>query len=213
VGRGFGDGGGPLALPGKYTVSASRRTGEGFTALGAPQGFEVVSVGNRTAPGQESREILSFYRLAGELGRAAIGAGDVAGEALVQIVRAQAAIRHSTGADLKLLAEAREIELKLRDAVEALTGDPARRKRHEDVPPSVLGRVQNAVAESSDASHGPTRTQRQDYEIALEEYQAAVDRLKELIEAKLPELYRKVEAAGVPWTPGRPLPRLRTAAF
>ena len=57
--------------------------------------------------------------------------------------------------------------------------------------------------------HGPTGTQRQQYEIALEEYGEVIDTLKGVIESELPKFQEELENAGIPWTPGRPIPKLK----
>ena len=56
------------------------------------------------------------------------------------------------------------------------------------------------------STYGPTPTHRRQVEIAREEFEALHTELAQLIETDLPALGAKLEAAGVPWTPGRGVP-------
>ena len=72
-----------------------------------------------------------------------------------------------------------------------------------------MDRIGNALFGSAGSTYGATKTHRRSYEIAREEYQAVIGALKTLVEQDLADLKRKLDAAGVPWTPGRAIPRLR----
>jgi len=48
-----------------------------------------------------------------------------------------------------------------------------------------------------------------DYRIGREEFHELYGRLKKLIEGDFVNLQKKLEAAGVPWTPGRAIPRVK----
>ena len=205
----FQGGLGPLVVPGTYTVRAAKRVENVLTSLGEPRSFEVVSVGETTLPRQDRREALAFQMGAGELQRAARGASERAQEALDQLGRIKQAVSATRTSDLRLLEEARALELEFLDARERLTGDPTKSRRGEASPPSVVGRVGSALSGTLRNTYGPTKTQRRSLEIAREEYREALGTLKALLERELPALHRKLEEAGVPWTPGRPLPVLK----
>ena len=59
------------------------------------------------------------------------------------------------------------------------------------------------------SDYGPTATHRRAFEIAAAEFAEIEPQLRELLDVDLPALEAKMEAAGVPWTPGRPLPNER----
>ena len=59
------------------------------------------------------------------------------------------------------------------------------------------------------SDYGPTATHRRALEIAAAEFGDIETRLRTLIDVDLPALETRMEAAGVPWTPGRPLPEMR----
>jgi hypothetical protein len=50
---------------------------------------------------------------------------------------------------------------------------------------------------------------RRNFEIASQEFAALEPKMRQLLEVELPVLEAKMEEAGVPWSPGRPLPDVR----
>ena len=73
--------------------------------------------------------------------------------------------------------------------------------------PGLVGRVQTVVGGQWSNTSAPTTTQRRNLEIAAEEFRGVIDELTELVEVSLPALEDRLEEAGVPWTPGRGVPR------
>jgi hypothetical protein len=49
----------------------------------------------------------------------------------------------------------------------------------------------------------PTQTQIDQYTAAAQEFETALNQLRQLIEGDLAKLEKQMEAAGAPWTPGR----------
>ncbi|MCH8150086.1 MAG: glycosyl hydrolase, partial [Planctomycetes bacterium] len=58
---------GPHVVPGKYTVSASKRVDDKVTTLGKPRTFKVVPITKSALPLQDRAEVLKFQKKAGEL--------------------------------------------------------------------------------------------------------------------------------------------------
>ncbi|UCF14928.1 MAG: hypothetical protein JSW59_16080, partial [Phycisphaerales bacterium] len=73
---------------------------------------------------------------------------------------------------------------------------------------SISNRVNSAMS-GAGSTYGPTKTQRADYQIAKEQFEAELGQIKRLIEEDFVNLQRNLEAAGVPWTSGRPIPQLK----
>jgi hypothetical protein len=200
---------GPLAAPGTYSVSAAKRIKDEVTALGEPQTFEVVPLANPSLAVPERQDVLAFQRRVGELQRTARGADAKTEEALGQMAEIKRVLTQSEKAGPELRNEVRQLELRLLDARETLTGDRTSARRGEAAPPSILQRIDIALRGSLDNVYAPTKTHRRQYEIALEEYQQVSAALQSLIEEDLVALGKKLEEAGVPWTAGRPLPKFK----
>jgi len=75
--------------------------------------------------------------------------------------------------------------------------------------PTVAWRLRVASFTDGQSDYGPTATHRRALEIAAEEFGYIDSGLRQLVDVDLPALETRMEAAGVPWTPGRPLPEVR----
>ena len=108
----------------------------------------------------------------------------------------------------RVLRVAQLLHGKLKDIGELLTGGTVKTQFNEPDLISIMGRVDSA-SRAMRSTYGPTKTHRADYQIAREEFQEVYGQLKKLIEVDFVNLQKKLEAAGLPWTPGRPIPKLK----
>ena len=99
------------------------------------------------------------------------------------------------------------MELRLIDLREALDGDRTRTRRSEPGMPGIVGRVQTVVGGQWSNTAAPTATQREQLEIAGQLFGDMLEDLRQLVDVDLPHLEDRLEAAGVPWTRGRGVPR------
>ena len=83
-----------------------------------------------------------------------------------------------------------------------LRGDETLRGLESGSPSSIQSRVGSAVAGARGLTGAPTGTQQMNYTIANEELTAETTKLRAL-EAELKKFEQQLEAAGVPYTPGR----------
>jgi photosystem II stability/assembly factor-like uncharacterized protein len=202
-----GEGNGPLAVPGQYTVSIDKLVDGTLTQLVAPTAFQVEPLHEFQGSPAERDALLAFQKQAGELQRAVMGAARAAQDAAEDIDYIKRAIEVSPQLNLDLYAEARALELRMVDLQERLSGDPTKPRRAEPGMPGITSRVQQVVRGSFSSTSGPTATHQRNYEIAAEEFSEILGDLRTLIETDLPAFEERLEAAGVPWTPGRGVPR------
>jgi hypothetical protein len=200
------DGYGPMAVPGTYTVTVDKRVDGAFTQLAGPVEFEVAPLGEPSLPPADRDAVLAFARETGELQRAVFGAREAAREAANRIEYIKFTVEKTPGLDPSLLTTVREMELRLTDLREALTGDPTMDSRQEPAMPGIASRVNQIVSGLWGTTSAPTATHRQSYEIASAEFAGIVGGLQQLIDKDLPALEAELEAAGAPWTPGRGVP-------
>ena len=99
-----------------------------------------------------------------------------------------------------------EIEDRLRDLREELTGDRTVSSRSEATKPSMTGRVGRVVYGHWYSTASATGTQRENYEIVAKQLPDVLSRLREIVEKDLGMVEDRLEELGGPWTPGR-LPR------
>ena len=202
-----GGGDGPLAVPGTYTVSLSKREEGKVTELVGPTSFDVEPLGMSSLGEHDRRESLAFQKQTGELQRAVMGAYRVAQETATQIQYMKKVIEVTPNVDPTLGIEARNLELRLKDMLERFTGDPTKPRRNEPAAPGILNRLQTIVHGHWSTTQGPTSTQRRSYEIAADEFSELLGNLRKLVEKDVVALKRRLDAAGTPWTPGRGIPK------
>src|SRR5206468_6535179 len=72
---------GPMAAPGAYSVTLSKRVDGKVTTLAGPVKFEAAPLGGSRVPLKDRAEALSFERRTARLQRAVLGATEAASEA------------------------------------------------------------------------------------------------------------------------------------
>jgi len=212
--RGFGGGGGgggfggrggangPMVAPGTYTVSMTRRVNGVDSPVGTPQKFEVYMLDANAAP--RTPQIVAFEEQTAKLQRAVLGANAAAAEALQDVEALRTAIDESQVSDATLGSRARDLENKLVDLQEQLTGDNTLGRYQEPVPASLLQRLNGATGGVwSSTLEAPTTTQHHQYDIVAAAFPPILAQLHTLVDTDLANLEKAAEAAGVPWTPGR----------
>jgi photosystem II stability/assembly factor-like uncharacterized protein len=197
---------GPLALPGKYTVSLDKRDDRGSTELVAPTPFEVEPLNFATLTPPDRDAVLAFARQTGELQRAALGSLEALGAGLNQLGSIKRIIEQTPTLAPTLRQQARSLELKLLDVRERFTGDPTRRVRNEPAPAGLISRIETIISGHWATTSAPTTSHRKNYDVAATEFGEALGMLRPLLETDLPALHETLEAAGAPWAPGRKLP-------
>jgi hypothetical protein len=78
----------------------------------------------------------------------------------------------------------------------------------ETISPTISSRLRVAAGSDGRSDYGPTAMHQRAFEIATDEFATIEPQLRRLLETELPALETKFEDAGVPWTPGRPLPQV-----
>ncbi|MGE3819137.1 MAG: glycosyl hydrolase [Isosphaeraceae bacterium] len=203
-----GDGGrGPLALPGKYTLSIEGRDEKGTRELAGPAEFSVEPLNFATLPEPDRAAVLAFAKQTGELQRAALGTAEALDEGLAQVGTIERIVRVTPALPTELLKDVRTLRLKLLDLREVFSGDPTRPSRNEPAPGGLLDRIETIVQGHWSTTSAPTGSHRKNYEVASAEFTEVLAKLRPLLDTELPALHEKLEEAGAPWAPGRKLPR------
>jgi photosystem II stability/assembly factor-like uncharacterized protein len=201
---GGGDGPeGPLASPGKYTVSLLRVVNDVATPVGPPQTFAAVPLGMSELSSQDQAAQIAFQRKTAQLQRAVLGAVQAVDEARTRLGLIRKAILQTPKADLKLTEQVRQLDLHFQEIQMKLTGDPLLAERQEATPPAIVDRIQNVVGGHWSISAAATRTWQQDYDIAAAEFAPVLEDLRKSIGVDLKGIEDQLESLGAPWTPGR----------
>jgi photosystem II stability/assembly factor-like uncharacterized protein len=184
--------------PGRYRVALARYAGGKTVALGSPQTFEVTSEGN---PPTEFLEKVSLLQISVN---GAVAEANTTKQRLTAIRRALA----DSTADQRLHDELAALDQRADELLRTLRGDDALERRQELVPRSIRERVADVAGDARDLLEPPTRTDQDQFAIALAEYEQFLPKLRTLIDTDLKKLERELDQARVPLTPGRlPNPR------
>ena len=193
---------GRMAPPGTYSVSLAKRVDGVVTELAGPQSFEVVEMRKGTLPTPPAAEVAALWQDVNDLDRALRGATAALAGATQRVKAMKEALNRSITPDTKLDDRARAIERKLANLDLRLNGDFEREENfNEGGPISISNRIRTATRTS--ASYGPTPNLRSSLEIGKQEFATLRAELDALLSGELPALENDLDAAGVPWTPGR----------
>jgi photosystem II stability/assembly factor-like uncharacterized protein len=194
-------GGGSLVPPGTYRVSLAQRAGGVVTQLGGEQTITVEADSNAVLKQADRAAALEYQQKVTRLQRAFNGASELAGECKARITAVRRALVDSP-TDLKLLDEAVKLDTRITAIVRKLRGNETLRGLESGAPSTVSSRVNSAAAGARGLTGAPTGTQELNYRIAFEELSEEMTKLK-AVEADLDKFEKQLDAAGVPYTPGR----------
>ncbi|MGE0129609.1 MAG: glycosyl hydrolase [Blastocatellales bacterium] len=201
-GGGFGGFGpqGELAMPGKYTVTIARRVGGVITPLPGSQSFNVLAEGTERMTPADRTILAEFQRKVTRLQRAVTGALDAATTAKTRVGLMKRAALEAPGSNQALLNEVNALDDKIDGVLQSLRGG----RELSDIPPPSINQRVNAIAQRIRLTAlRPTQSQQDQYNIAAEEFKAALAKLKTLTEVDLAKLDKTLETVGAPWTAGR----------
>jgi hypothetical protein len=172
-----------------------------MTSLGEPQTVTVTADPGVTLTPAQRTAALEYQDKVARLQRSFTGALEQANTMKTRTVAIRRAIADST-ADLKLLDEAVRFDRRITEIQRALRGDETLRGLESGSPSSIQTRVNSAAAGGRGLSGAPTGTQQTNYTVALEQLNGEIAKLRTL-EQELKKFESQLEAAGVPYTPGR----------
>jgi hypothetical protein len=196
---------GPLAAPGMYSVSLAKRVDGQLTELGTAHDFEVKPLLQRGLAGASPEEAVAFTQRLDGLNREVKGAGAALQQLLTEAVAIKDTLLRSP-APQALRDRARALELELLDLQQQLSGNQTQSLYNEGGPVSIERRLEVAVLGTFRSTYGPTPTHRRSVEIASETFAGVKAEIARITNDALPALRRDLDAAGVPWTPGRGVP-------
>ena len=109
----------------------------------------------------------------------------------------------------ELMKEARTLELALKAASRSLNGDAVKSAKYEQVVPSIGQRVRGALFGTMGHTYGVTATQREQVEIAREEFGKVAEEIENLLDVDMKVFQEQLDEAEIPWTKGRPIPKTK----
>ncbi|MCP3979151.1 MAG: glycosyl hydrolase [bacterium] len=195
-----------LAAPGRYSVELAQRVDGELTELGLREEFDVVPLRSGTLEGASPAEVAQFLERLGDLQRAVRGATAALGETGKRLDAIAEALMDSSSSGSALDDEARALRAEVRELQHRLSGDRVRARHGDPGPVSIARRLDVAVTGNRLSTYGPTATHLESVAIAEWQFAEVRTALGRLVYERLPAFEKKLDAAGVPWTPGRGVP-------
>jgi photosystem II stability/assembly factor-like uncharacterized protein len=193
---------GPLVAPGTFTVSMQKRVDGVMTAVGAAQSFDVISIREPTLPGSPQEQRVVFDSQVSELKRANQGTIKTI-DAIVAEIEAAKEVLLSSTADASLYEIANSIQQRIQGERDRLTNNESRGPYNDLDEMTVQARLFHAGFVSTASAYGPTPSQRESLRIARDLYDDVSRQLSNLVDVEYAGLKVALDAAGVPWSPGR----------
>ena len=192
------------ALPGNYTVEFSMVHNGEETPMAGPVEFKANVLNNSTLPAKDKVALDNFNRKVMDLWRVTSGANDYFELLKEKTAYVQQALQQSPKASLESINAANDIKIELEELDFLFEGTPAKASS-EEVPPeqvSLSDRFNSIAWVAWQSTSAPTATQMKNYEILMEEFPPALEKLKS-IEGSITEMESLLDELNAPYTPGR----------
>ena len=198
-------GNGMYVMPGKYFVSLSQNVNGKITELAEPVEFNAVVLNNTTLPAGDRAALVAFQNKLAEMSRVVQGANRLANDLMEKTQYIKQAISRTPSASPDIMEKANKIESQLEEIIWTFKGQTPKASREENwpAPPSINERLNSIVWAQWRSTSAPTQTMIDGYKIIIEEFEPVYQNLKNIMEVDLNILEKELDAAGVPWTPGR----------
>ena len=193
---------GVLVAPGRFTVSMHRRIDGVLTDLGQSQSFDVVSIREPTLPGSSQEQRVVFENQVDELKRATQGTVKMIDSLVAELAAAKEVLMSST-ADASLYEIAHSIQQRIQVERDRLTNNEHREIFKDLDEMTVSARLDHARSNPVADAYGPTPAHRESLRIARNQYDDVNRQLSNLVDVEYEGLKVAMDAAGVPWSPGR----------
>ncbi len=195
---------GPLVPPGMYNVQLAKIVDGITTMLDSPISFEVRDLDQATlaAKGPARSEKFEFERKLNDLQRASEGVDGVLGEIANRLTHLRKGIMSTPGVDMSVSNDLEALRVRQANINRTLNGDSTLDGRGAAQAPSIRSRIGSAFYSMLNNTQPPTKTHREQFEIAGELFEKVLADTRTLV-SDMEALEGKLEAKQVPWTPGR----------
>lgn len=202
VGRYSNPNEGPLAMPGMYSVELWLSDNGMLKQMVQPVGFEVLPLENTTL-GRQTEANIAFKKEVQELRRRIRGSSEELSELNKRLAHIKEAIQSYPGADVQWMDEVKALETISDNIRIELMGDYHKSKREVETEPGTAMRVENIVWNTWYSTSNPTRTNKEQFELAAETYVGIREKLDGFRNG-VEQLEKHLDSKKVPYTPQRP---------
>ena len=197
---------GVLVVPGTYSVSMSRLVDGVASDAGQSQDFSVVSIRTPTFEANTQEQRVIFDSQVAELIRAVEGTVLSIDEIIAEVDAIKEVLVRSRG-EGSFFEIADSIRKRLSEQRDLLADNEIEDKYNDPQVMTVQSRAFHARFVPMSSAYGPTPLQRESLAIARRTYDQVVAELDGIVNEEYAALKTALDAAKVPWTPGRGIQR------
>ena len=177
-------------------------------SLGDKVEFKVESTIDPALPIQDRKEVLAFLQTVSKSANAAGALRASLTELTDESKSVRNVLKRSNLSTPELSEQARAIAKRLDDFSLQLNGDSNKQYFRVLSEPTISSRINGVLRGASNSTHGPTKTQREQFEIGQSQLEQASSELKSFVEDEVLPLREALDEAGIPWTKGRKIPEV-----
>jgi photosystem II stability/assembly factor-like uncharacterized protein len=192
-----------VVVPGKYTVSLSKRVDGVETPLPGKQEFEVVAYQQPGEQPIDQQARYTFAKKVAQLQQDASSASRVLSDLSGRLDEMKRVADQTPSLDAKWRGKVRALIDEVREIRRVMQGDRVLRRYHQPTPPSLLGRIGYARGSQRTSLAPPTGTQQEAYRIAEKELAGVIQRLSKLAEVEVKQVEKALKEAGAAYIPGQ----------
>jgi hypothetical protein len=200
--EGFDISSNPMVEPGIYSVSLATRQNGVLTDTGLQSDITVKLLHQNALASASPAEVVAFGKRVDRFNRESEAANAAADDILEELTAVKATLARS-GAPEGIRSTINMLEAEVRDAQMALSGDETRDFMGATGPLSIEARAGVAFIGTIFSTYGPTAMHESNMQMAEKAFAGVKATIDRIISSDLPALRAQLDAAGVPWTPGR----------
>ncbi|MEM9686230.1 MAG: glycosyl hydrolase, partial [Bacteroidota bacterium] len=193
-----------LATPGTYSVTLVKRVDGVTTTLQEPKEFKVVPMYDGALPRKSFDEMNQFRKEVFAFQQDLTATNVMMTRQLQKIAAMKRAANKTTAPNNALLQQINDARLGLLAIQKELRGHPVKGEIGERSNPTPNDGNRMAFSALSN-TYGPTGTQKASFNRAKNQLQQVKAKLRNVIENTLPDIERRLKAAGAPWIEGQGL--------
>ncbi|MBI2428353.1 MAG: glycosyl hydrolase [Ignavibacteriales bacterium] len=190
-----------FVMPGKYSVTMSKRIDGIDSVIAGPVEFICKPPGTPAIPTQDRTALVAFQQKAQRLQRVVSACNTLVNDLRSNVGAIKSSIMQAQSASGSLYQNVRGLEVRLTAMKRKFSGDEIVSRRNDIAPPSISTRM-NSLTESFFSSTADiTETQRKAYRIAVDEFEGHYADLKKIVLEEVPALYKELDGIGAPPVP------------
>ncbi|MBS4029417.1 MAG: glycosyl hydrolase [Ignavibacteriales bacterium] len=192
-----------FAMPGKYSITLSKRVDGVETQIAGPVEFICKALGTPSIPTKDRSALIAFQQKSAKLQRVVSASMNILRETRSKITAIKASLMQTPSVTSETQEKIRSIDMRLKTMSRKFNGDEIISRRNDAAPPSISSRI-NKLTESFYSSNADiTDVQRKAYQIATDEFEIEYASLRKIVEEEIPSIEKEIDKLGAPPIPGR----------